>query len=1020
MAEASRHGNQYTNTYIYGGRSHLGNVYNNYGPSSDEQALRSILESLSYDGMDDRRDTMTNAGRGTFDWTLAEEEMEAVTSRWIENDGSVSTYSTTIDIGFTRWLKGEDEDLFCFMGKPGSGKSTLMYIYQLHLMLVALLTQCDDRKYLATDWRVDEALKTWTKGTRIIRAEHFFWMLGVSMQKSREGLLRSLLHSLLQTLIRNAESEDIEIVKHACGHRWSSSSRRAWDCEELYQILASLTSVSTTKYLLLVDALDECEPQDLPGEIAAEVLRISRLPNVKLCISCRPWKSFVARFSQIPILYLDQLTYRDMEIYVETRLVSAESESGLHTEFRDKTVEATKFVNEVVQAAEGVFLWIELVLKALCSDLRKGSDFDQLRSTLAEFPVDLDHYFQRFIFDRITRTHRNNNDTAAALKLALGIAKHASGNEHKSSPCPNSFLNFWLLKSGWLRPGFSWEDHTGRWYTPENIQEMVSQTKSFLEESCKDLLVMIDMRRYPYPPIFYSEMRWDVRFIHRTVADFLRDNCVNSLADSGSSNDFADASFRGDLDRLRSMCILSEQQAGCEVAEQHFSDILDGVCSQSLNLHDMQFISACETRMVQRFDLACNCLGVGHNYHNTVVPCAEIGLTDYILTGVRRWPHLAVKQCFRGKNSVGALLDAVIQGWLVFACSTLENIADAPLDPPLNSGLDGATSWHLGSLRQARVDYPNSFVRSSPGCSGGESYIRLIDHVFTCGGDPNGRCVIRDDLSRNQTSPKCRITVWESYLVEVFRQLRALNRKEGDSKRHANASERVRRFKNMVCDMIVLFLRFGADPGCSPCVSDHRDGSCLRVSLPDILASIIPAERLTSTNNIRILTMVQFESGSSQRGQKFRAIKSLLMSERKRMAHSENTSNLDNPLTDSWWQIELEDFLIALTTSSNEHTCNSCGDIQMSSRSVWCIDCSGHFRLCEECSRPVKVEIWNGDVSGKNTTHDSSSPDESHAYLVFGWHYPDNVKRMYGVEESLSVLRGWYARNTVGEDAGVD
>ncbi len=32
----------------------------------------------------------------------------------------------SVDVGFKAWLRESDSGLFCFMGKPGSGKSTLM------------------------------------------------------------------------------------------------------------------------------------------------------------------------------------------------------------------------------------------------------------------------------------------------------------------------------------------------------------------------------------------------------------------------------------------------------------------------------------------------------------------------------------------------------------------------------------------------------------------------------------------------------------------------------------------------------------------------------------------------------------------------------------------------------------------------------------------------------------------------------------------------------------------------------
>lgn len=118
----------YTNNTVSGGRAHLGDVYNHYGLSPDAQALQSILNSLRYDGMDDRRNFLASHERGTFDWAMAEEVVKS-TSASYGNDRQEGPKS--VDTKFATWLREEKEDgnLFCFMGKPGSGKSVFMYAY---------------------------------------------------------------------------------------------------------------------------------------------------------------------------------------------------------------------------------------------------------------------------------------------------------------------------------------------------------------------------------------------------------------------------------------------------------------------------------------------------------------------------------------------------------------------------------------------------------------------------------------------------------------------------------------------------------------------------------------------------------------------------------------------------------------------------------------------------------------------------------------------------------------------------
>lgn len=174
---ASRSGHSYSNIHNSdASRNHLGDVYNQYGPSPDQQAFRAVLDSLRYDGMDDRMDRLSGAERGTFEWALAgrdgdggmldtddasdgdgqEDDGDDDDDEWYNEGGERGSdidddegftyedsdeesederdlwHSTkTIDRAFTSWLVSDEGEgnLFCFMGKPGSGKSTLTYAF---------------------------------------------------------------------------------------------------------------------------------------------------------------------------------------------------------------------------------------------------------------------------------------------------------------------------------------------------------------------------------------------------------------------------------------------------------------------------------------------------------------------------------------------------------------------------------------------------------------------------------------------------------------------------------------------------------------------------------------------------------------------------------------------------------------------------------------------------------------------------------------------------------------------------
>lgn len=142
------------------------------------------------------------------------------------------------------------------------------------------------------------------------------------------------------------------------------------------------------------------------------------------------------------------------------------------------------------------------------------------------------------------------SDTAAALTLAVEIetserSSETQGKPHdpEKSPVARSLINFWLLSKDHLGPGFSWSDY--ELVAQSCSAVMLSQNASYIEETCKDLLVL-------------NQATKTVDFLHRTVFDFLTNKKVHAALEEDVPAHFTDSDFIFNLAKLRCICILRD------------------------------------------------------------------------------------------------------------------------------------------------------------------------------------------------------------------------------------------------------------------------------------------------------------------------------------------------------------------------------------------------------------------------------------------------------------------------------
>ncbi|OTB00977.1 hypothetical protein M426DRAFT_14958 [Hypoxylon sp. CI-4A] len=142
---------------------------------------------------------------------------------------------------------------------------------------------------------------------------------------------------------------------------------------------------------LLLDALDEYDghPEFICDFLSdAMDMATSSGTRLKILFSSRPWETFKQRFENTPSIQLHDHTKGDIEQYC---LGTIELQAGFAS-----TV-LRQIVPEVTNRANGVFLWVKLVLQELISEGLGGKALDGLKSSLDSIPSDLHNYYARTV-----------------------------------------------------------------------------------------------------------------------------------------------------------------------------------------------------------------------------------------------------------------------------------------------------------------------------------------------------------------------------------------------------------------------------------------------------------------------------------------------------------------------------------------------------------------------------------------------------------------------------------------------
>ncbi|KAI1740332.1 hypothetical protein F4680DRAFT_116318 [Xylaria scruposa] len=433
---------------------------------AEEQALteanQDFLESLYFSKIKTRQRKIESAHARTFGWIFQP------------------------SISFNHWLR-EGSGTFWVQGKAGSGKSTLM-------------------KFICSHSITMKSLHEWAGSKRLVTAEFFFWSAGTRLQKSREGLLRSLLFEILRKcpeLIPRVSKSHHKAPFRRRGPYSYIDDEELWSQEDLmvaYRSLVSYCDEEDVKFCFFIDGLDEFEEESKTHSDLIETLRVlNASQNIKFCVSSRPWTVFSDAFGEDPdrLLKLEDLTRDDIRSYVHDKFKD-------HDQFKLLCVNNPQYadlVEDITRQAQGVFLWVYLVVRDLLEGFSHSDTIRTMRKRLETFPAELEQFFQHMI-DSVSPIY------VPQMVRTLWLAT--------SAPEPQFLMVYSLLDDASDDITVFMDGRSPKRMYDDEVRTRTQQMRRRLDGRCRGLLEVVADE--PNVGLYFA---FKVDFLHRTVRDFL-------------------------------------------------------------------------------------------------------------------------------------------------------------------------------------------------------------------------------------------------------------------------------------------------------------------------------------------------------------------------------------------------------------------------------------------------------------------------------------------------------------------
>lgn len=334
------------------------------------------------------------------------------------------------------------------------------------------------------------------------------------MQKSSVGLLRSLLYQIFR------ECPDIAPLP---GRHEPLSD---WTERRLLKVFQDITPNLSNLYrtCFFIDGLDEFSGDH--DELITMFQELVEKANIKVVLSSRPYPMFDRALSSGAMLKLQDLTKADIREFVSDRLLSIPRVKLMAAQEPQRISESVKrhLIYQIVEKSDGVFLWVDLAVKDLIRGINNEDSLEQLQERLDNLPRRLEDLYAHML-SKIDKVERKD----AAWFLQIALLKNSYRN----------LLDFTLAVYERL-------DHdlgSAADFPSQNVMDRCPSTRRRINTTCTRLLEIHGGQvnaasGLGYQYIKNPEARFEVNFLHRTVADFFTSSEEgNTFMNTNSSKD---------------------------------------------------------------------------------------------------------------------------------------------------------------------------------------------------------------------------------------------------------------------------------------------------------------------------------------------------------------------------------------------------------------------------------------------------------------------------------------------------